>query len=74
MVQSAAALPSAAAFQTAVHGQSGEGRGGDIVGFVHGHNNTYAESVYRLAQFAHDYELPGPQVLFAWWSAASPVG
>lgn len=58
MVQSAVALPSAAAFQTAVHGQSGEGRGGDIVGFVHGHNNTYAGSVYRLAQFAYVYEFP----------------
>ncbi|MGV8988003.1 MAG: alpha/beta hydrolase [Cypionkella sp.] len=73
LVEAATALPSAPAFQRAVRAQSGPGEAQQIVVFVHGYNYTFAESVYRLAQFSHDYELAGPQVLFAWSSAASPL-
>ncbi|MBI1169950.1 alpha/beta fold hydrolase [bacterium] len=74
VVRSAESLGSASAFQTAVRVEGLPGHSGDIVVFVHGYNNTFAESVYRLAQFSHDYDLTGPQVLFAWSSSASPLG
>ncbi len=49
-------------------------KGGEAVIFVHGYNNNFAEGVYRVAQFAHDLELPGAVVHYAWPSAALPLG
>ena len=48
--------------------------GAEVVVFVHGFNNTFAEGLYRHAQIAHDYGLAGPQVHFAWASGAHPLG
>ena len=42
--------------------------------FVHGFNTTFAEGVYRVAQLAHDLELPGVAMHYAWPSAATPLG
>jgi esterase/lipase superfamily enzyme len=42
--------------------------------FVHGYNNTFAEGVYRIAQLAHDLDLPGVAMHYAWPSAATPFG
>ncbi|MDN3712816.1 alpha/beta fold hydrolase [Paracoccus cavernae] len=39
---------------------------GDAVIFVHGYNNTFAEGLYRFAQFAHDLDMPGTYMHFAW--------
>lgn len=47
---------------------------GDAVIFVHGYNNNFSEGLYRIAQFAHDLELPGAVVHYAWPSAAQPLG
>lgn len=47
---------------------------GDAVLFVHGYNTTFAEGVYRHAQIAWDYGLKGPQIHFAWASAAHTLG
>jgi len=47
---------------------------GEAVIFVHGYNTNFAESVYRVAQFAHDLQLPGAVVLYSWPSAAEPLG
>ncbi len=47
---------------------------GEAVIFVHGYNTNFAEGVYRVAQFAHDLELPGTVVLYSWPSAAEPLG
>jgi esterase/lipase superfamily enzyme len=47
---------------------------GEAVIFVHGYNQNFAEGVYRVAQFAHDLELPGTVVLYSWPSAAEPLG
>jgi esterase/lipase superfamily enzyme len=47
---------------------------GEAVIFVHGYNTNFAEGVYRIAQFAHDLELPGTVVLYSWPSAAKPLG
>lgn len=52
-----------------------EGRGGrEATIFVHGYNNTFAEGVYRIAQLAHDLDLPGVAMHYAWPSAATPFG
>ncbi len=48
--------------------------GGDAVIFVHGYNTNFPEGIYRVAQFAHDLELPGAVVHYAWPSAAQPLG
>ena len=49
-------------------------KGGEAVVFVHGYNNNFSEGLYRVAQFAHDLELPGVVVHYAWPSAAEPLG
>lgn len=50
-------------------------RGGrEAVIFVHGFNNTFAEGLYRLAQMAHDLDLPGVAMHYSWPSAAQPLG
>ncbi|MBD3764553.1 MAG: alpha/beta fold hydrolase [Rhodobacterales bacterium] len=46
----------------------------EVTVFVHGFNNTFAEGMYRIAQLAHDLELPGVAVHYSWPSAASPLG
>ncbi|AGT10467.1 alpha/beta hydrolase [Paracoccus aminophilus] len=45
----------------------------DAVIFVHGYNNTFAEGVYRFAQFSHDMKMPGAQLHFAWPSRGQPL-
>ena len=47
---------------------------GEAIIFVHGYNSNFAEGVYRIAQFAHDLQLPGTVVLYSWPSAAEPLG
>lgn len=47
---------------------------GEAVIFVHGFNNTFSEGVYRIAQMAHDLELPGAVLHYSWPSAALPLG
>lgn len=46
----------------------------EAVIFVHGFNTTFAEGLYRVAQLAHDYDLPAVPVHYAWPSAANPLG
>ena len=48
--------------------------GGEAVIFVHGYNTTFPESIYRVAQFAHDLKLPGTVVLYSWASSGRPLG
>jgi|TARA_R110002012_G_C11640337_1_gene610575 esterase/lipase superfamily enzyme len=47
--------------------------GEEAVLFVHGYNNNFSEAIYRHAQIAWDYEMRGPQIHFAWPSAADPL-
>jgi esterase/lipase superfamily enzyme len=42
--------------------------------FVHGFNNNFQESLYRLAQLAADSDLKGVPILFAWPSEAKLGG
>lgn len=46
----------------------------DVVVYVHGFNNKFADGVLRHAQLTHDFELKGAAVHFSWPSAANPLG
>jgi esterase/lipase superfamily enzyme len=46
----------------------------DAVVYVHGFNNTMAESVYRVAQMHHDPRVPGVSIHYAWPSRGSALG
>lgn len=43
----------------------------DVLLFVHGHNNTFSDSVLRIAQFVEDTGFSGVPVLFSWASGGS---
>ncbi len=45
----------------------------EVVVYVHGFNNTMAESVYRVAQMHHDLKVPGVAVHYAWPSRGSAL-
>ncbi len=47
---------------------------GEAIVFVHGYNNNFSEGLYRVAQLAHDLEIPGVEVHYSWPSAANPLG
>lgn len=38
----------------------------DVVLFVHGYNNTFAEGLYRFAQINHDTQVKGVPVHYSW--------
>ena len=42
--------------------------------FVHGFNNTYADAVFRFAQITHDAGTDAAPILFTWPSRASAFG
>ncbi len=46
----------------------------DITLFVHGYNNNFQESLFRLAQVSADSRIDSAQILFAWPSHASVAG
>lgn len=46
----------------------------EVMVFVHGFNNSFADGLYRTAQIRHDYDVPGVAVHYAWPSAGNPLG
>lgn len=48
--------------------------GGHALVFVHGFNNRYEDSVFRLAQIVHDSDMKATPILFTWPSRASLFG
>ncbi len=60
----------------------GEGRawfrqhieGGHALVFIHGFNNKYEDSVFRLAQIVHDSGMQATPILFTWPSRAQLTG
>lgn len=46
----------------------------EVVLYVHGFNNTFAEGMYRLAQLSNDMDLPNPTIHYSWPSAGNPLG
>ncbi|SIO20133.1 alpha/beta hydrolase [Vannielia litorea] len=47
--------------------------GGNVVVYVHGYNNTIADSVFRLAQLTHDLKIDDLPVSYTWPSAENPL-
>ncbi|PDT16905.1 esterase [Rhizobium sp. J15] len=45
-------------------------KGGHALVFIHGFNNTYEDSVFRLAQIVHDSKMQATPILFTWPSRA----
>lgn len=45
----------------------------DVMLYVHGYNNSFADGVLRSTQLMHDFKLPGVGVHFSWPSAAHPL-
>jgi esterase/lipase superfamily enzyme len=45
-------------------------KGGHALVFVHGFNNNYEDSVFRLAQIVHDSKMQATPILFTWPSRA----
>lgn len=62
---------SEAGFRTSI--AEADGKGHSIRLFVHGYNNSFPETVYRLAQIAADASDNRVPVLFAWPSQGSPL-
>jgi len=48
-------------------------RGGRALVFVHGYNNLFDDSVYRITQIVHDSGYTGTPVLFSWASGGKTV-
>ncbi len=48
--------------------------GGHALVFIHGFNNKYEDSVFRLAQIVHDSNMKATPILFTWPSRASLFG
>lgn len=46
----------------------------EVVLYVHGFNNTFGDGVMRIAQLAHDFQITGVAVHYAWPSSASALG
>ncbi|UIJ81799.1 alpha/beta hydrolase [Rhizobium leguminosarum] len=49
-------------------------QGGHALVFIHGFNNTYEDSVFRLAQIVHDSGMQATPILFTWPSRAKLTG
>ena len=46
----------------------------EVVLYVHGYYNGYADSVFRSAQMKSDFTMPGIPMVFSWPSAGHPAG
>lgn len=46
----------------------------DLVIYIHGFNNRFADGVLRIAQLSADLEIPGVAMHYSWPSAGNPLG
>jgi len=46
----------------------------EVIVFVHGYNNSFADGIFRAAQLVEDFSLPGQMVHYSWPSAGHPLG
>src|SRR5262245_15690399 len=61
-------------FRNAVAPRAARGRRHKVFVFVHGFNNNFQESLFRMTQLQADAKVDGIPVLFAWPSQARVVG
>jgi esterase/lipase superfamily enzyme len=69
--------PTSRAFQKDIWDdvESSPNRGGhDATIYVHGYNNSFSDSVFRVAQLTHDLNIAGPAISYAWPSRGTPLG
>lgn len=66
--------PSAEDFRKSLRAEFNRRNQREVIVYVHGYNNTMAESVYRVAQMHHDLKVPGVAVHYAWPSRGSVLG
>jgi len=45
----------------------------EVTIFVHGYNATQAETAFRAAQLANDFEIPGAVLVYSWPSKGKPL-
>jgi len=76
LVTRAEVLDGAAPFRAALQRQLAAKPAGEreVMVFVHGFNNNFADGLYRTAQIRHDFDIPGVAVHYAWPSAGNPFG
>lgn len=69
-------LPSQQAFTDAIRARlQGLSRDQqDVMIYVHGYNNSFADGVFRTAQMKADFQVPGVALHYSWASAANPLG
>ena len=61
-------------FYKRIAARGGRGAPNNAGVFVHGFNNNFQESLYRLAQLTADSDMQGVPILFAWPSEAKVSG
>ncbi|MGB0959301.1 MAG: alpha/beta hydrolase [Halocynthiibacter sp.] len=45
----------------------------EVMVYVHGYNNSYADGIFRTAQLMHDFDIPAVGVHYSWPSAGDPL-
>ncbi len=69
-------FPNKKQFQTALRRELRTRPAGqrNVMLFVHGYNNNFADGVFRLTQMVHDFNLADVAVHYSWPSAGNPLG
>ncbi len=74
VIKDAELFSSASPFKSAVRASNrNRPYGEEVVVFIHGYNNNFAESLYRFAQITVDMDVQSTPVLYAWPTTESTV-
>ncbi|KAB7610368.1 alpha/beta hydrolase [Amylibacter sp. SFDW26] len=74
VIKDAELFSSVSPFKSAVRKSNrSKPNGEEVVVFIHGYNNNFAESLYRMAQISADMELKSTPILYAWPTTESTV-
>ena len=74
VIKDAELFPTTASFRSKVRASNRNKPNNDeVMVFIHGYNNNFAESLYRLAQITADMELTSTPILYAWPTTESTV-
>lgn len=63
-----------ASFQSSIGKELRRSGSDEVLLYVHGFNNSFSDAAFRMAQLAHDINVPGPVVSFSWPSRGNPLG
>lgn len=75
LLASTEAFPNGAAMRTSLNKMlaTKDPKNRDVIIYVHGFNNRFSDSLYRIAQMSHDLGLPGVAMTYSWPSAGNPL-